>query len=397
MNPIHPYILKELYYESPQSIASLSNRIGKSVPLVAKGVQELLAKEFIEDKGLAQSNGGRRANLFALNNLNLPYILLVAVDQHQITLSLYDFSNTEIKESKKIESSLNADTFIMEELISAIDSYLGDTAMQKIIAISISMPGFVNTALGLNTSYGIADKRCQIRNILETQYQKPTFIENDSTVIAIAEHKFGNAKDIKDVLVINLNWGVGLGMIINNKLFKGSRGFAGEFSHIPLSNLNKICSCGKRGCLEVEASLEAVISHALERMQQGDTSKLSSKINANNSIDINDILYAAKHGDQLAIESFGKIGAALGKGIATLIHIINPEKIIISGFGAKIGEIIMPKVQSALLEYSIQRLSENTKIEISTLENSQLIGTMATAVANLDWKTTLQTTNTNKL
>lgn len=397
MNTIYPYILKELYYQSPQSIASLSNRIGKSVPLVTKGIQQLLSKDFIKDNGLAQSNGGRRANLFALNTDNLPHLLLIAVDQHKISISIYDFSNTALKSCREIKTELSDDESVVNDLIQEIDEYLEDIDIQKIIAISISMPGFVNTDLGLNTSYNPTDKRREIRNILESKYNKQTFIENDSTVIAIAEHKFGKAKDINNVLVINLNWGVGLGMIINSELFKGSHGFAGEFSHIPLSNLNKICSCGKRGCLEVEASLEAVLSHAMDRMQKGDTSILSAKMSDTNSVDINDILYAAKHGDQLAIESFGTIGTALGKGIATLIHIINPEKIIISGFGAKIGEIIMPKVQSALLEFSIHKLSENTKTEISTLDNAQLIGTMATAVANLDWKTTLQKTNTNKL
>jgi len=274
-----------------------------------------------------------------------------------------------------------------------IDKYLTNIDIQQIMGISITMPGFVNTELGLNTSYPTTDERCQIKNIIEQRYKKRTFIENDSTAIAIAEHKFGRAKNTNDVLVINLNWGVGLGMIINGKLFKGSSGLAGEFSHIPLSNLNKLCSCGKRGCLEVEASLEAVISNVMEKIKKGDTTILSTK----KEIDINDILSAANNGDQLAIESIGAIGYTLGKGISTLIHIINPEKIIISGFGAKMGKFLMPQVQSAILEYSIQRLSANTKIEISTLNSPQLIGTMATAVGNLDWKSITHKTNTNKL
>ncbi len=384
MNAINSHILREFYYESPQSIASLSQKIGKSVPLITKGVQHLLAKGFLKDQGLAQSNGGRRANLFSIHTENLPNILLITIDQHSVTLGIYDFSNRSISENKEVKISITKNESTIDELLKEIDGFLIQNNIDQITAISITMPGFVNTILGVNTSYSKSDNRYNIRNIIEKKYHKPTFIENDSTAIAIAEHKFGAAKDIDDVLVINLNWGVGLGMIIDNKLFKGSSGFAGEFSHIPLSNLNKLCSCGKRGCLEVEASLEAALTYAVTKIERGETSSLVKLTHSSQNLNINDLTEAANLGDQLAIESFGSIGYALGKGIATLIHIINPEKIVVSGFGANIGQFLMPQIQSALLEYSIQRLSENTTVQISELNKPQLIGTMATAIINLD-------------
>lgn len=392
MNTNSSHILREFYFESPQSIASLSQKIGKSVPLITKEVQHLLKKGLLKEMGLAQSNGGRRANLFALNSNNLPRLLLVAINQKEIVLSIYDFSNQPIREKEIIDIAFHSDEMTINTLLLEVDEFLKKHETSNIVAISITVPGFVNTELGVNTSYSEKDKRRKIRSILEEKFQKPTYIENDSTAIAIAEHKFGHARSSSDVLVINLNWGVGLGMIINNKLFKGSSGFAGEFSHIPLSNLNKLCSCGKRGCLEVEASLEAAINYAVQKIKNGETSALVNKYNSNGTLEILDILQAAHNGDQLAIESFGSIAYALGKGIATLIHIINPEKIIISGFGVKIGQLLMPQIQSALLEYSIQRLSEKTTIIISELDDAQLIGTMATAVANLDWKLIIQDT-----
>lgn len=392
MNSNSSHILREFYFESPQSIASLSQKIGKSIPLTTKEVQHLLKKGLLKEMGLAQSNGGRRANLYALNSDNLPRLLLVAINQKEIVLSIYDFSNQPIQEKQIIGIAIHSDEMTMDTLLVEIDEFLKKHEKSNIVAISITVPGFVNTELGVNTSYSEKDKRREIRSILEERFQKPTFIENDSTAIAIAEHKFGDARSSSDVLVINLNWGVGLGMIINNKLFKGNRGFAGEFSHIPLSNLNKLCSCGKRGCLEVEASLEAAINYAVQKIKNGETSALVNKYNSNGTLEILDILQAARNGDQLAIEAFGSIAYALGKGIATLIHIINPEKIIISGFGVKIGQLLMPQIQSALLEYSIQRLSEKTTIIISELDDAQLIGTMATAVANLDWKLIIQDT-----
>lgn len=390
MNTIRSQILREFYFESPQSIALLSQKIGKSVPLTTKEVQQLLAKGLLKDMGLAQSNGGRRANLFSLNYDNLPHILLIVINQKEVVLNIYNFANQPIQESQTHPINLQKGPKAITELLQAIKSYLANYQQNKLAAISVTTPGFVNTELGLNTSFPEGDARREIRRILEDQLNLPTFIENDSTAIAIAEHKFGKARNANDVLVINLSWGVGLGMILDKKLFKGSSGFAGEFSHIPLSTLNKLCSCGKRGCLEVEASLEAVIAYALAKIERGEISALNDKVTSDNTLAIQDVLYAAHQGDQLAIEAFGAIAYALGKGIATLIHIINPEKIIISGFGVEIGSILMPQIQSALLEYSIQRLSEKTNIEISDLHNVPHIGAMATAVANMDWKIVIQ-------
>src|SRR5690606_37149101 len=90
-------------------------------------------------------------------------------------------------------------------------------------------------------------------------------------------------------------------------------------------------------------------------------------------------------GNQLAMEAVNKIGYMLGKGIATLIHIINPELVLISGRGAKAKDVLLPKIQSAVLEFSIKRLSQNTKIQFSNTENRQLLGSDL-KVINSPWK-----------
>src|SRR5690606_39883145 len=99
------------------------------------------------------------------------------------------------------------------------------------------------------------DERVALRDRLIQRLGLPVYMDNDSSAIAIAELHFGAAKGLRDVMVVNVGWGIGLGMIVNGTLFRGHNGFAGEFSHIPLSDSNNLCSCGKRGCLEVDASL----------------------------------------------------------------------------------------------------------------------------------------------
>src|SRR5690606_38198097 len=102
---------------------------------------------------------------------------------------------------------------------------------------------------GINYTYLDAGKQ-SIPQYISKKIKLPVFIDNDSSLIALSELKFGLAKSIKDVLVINLGWGIGLGMVINGQIYRGASGFAGEFSHIAISESGALCSCGKQGCLE---------------------------------------------------------------------------------------------------------------------------------------------------
>lgn len=379
-------ILTALYNQTPQSIAELSSAIGKSIPNITKSVQELLNENLINSEGLAPSTGGRRAIHYSLNTEFLPRILVVAIDQYNTSISLMNLANQPIKETKQENIKLHQIENPAKKILTLITDFLHDQNKEHILAVGVSMPGFVDSEKGINTSYSNDHPLYQLRDIIQKHLQIPTYIENDSTAIAISEHIFGKARGINNALVINLNWGVGLGMILEGKLFKGHSGYAGEFSHIPLSNLNKLCSCGKRGCLEVEASLIAALEYASEEIEKGQISQLTVHYGQLGTITIDQLIAAALNGDQVAIESFARIGYMLGKGIATLIHIINPEKVIISGKGAEIGQILLPQIQASMLEFSIQRLSKDTIIEISSLHNAQIIGTAAIAVSSSNWK-----------
>ncbi|WP_164126269.1 ROK family transcriptional regulator [Sphingobacterium luzhongxinii] len=380
MDTVNYTIVRELYFSGTQSIADLSNSIGKSIPNITKTIQRLLEQKIITSEGLAPSTGGRRAIQYSLNTENLPCILAIALDQFNTTVTLVDFSNTALKDTVRVSLNVLTHQAPSELLLELVDNYLKDQPVHNIVAIGITMPGFIDSAHGINTSF---TRLRDIRDVLQNHLHIPTYIENDSTAIAIAEHNFGKAKGSSNALVINLNWGVGLGMILENRLFRGSTGFAGEFSHIPLSNINKLCSCGKRGCLEVEASLIAAIEYATLKLEAGEVSQLGQNYKQPPTITIDQLMEAAINGDQVAIESFAKIGYMLGKGIATLIHIINPEKIIISGKGAKVGAILLPQIQASILEFSIHRLSKNTSIEISDLTDVQIIGSTCIAISSI--------------
>lgn len=377
-------ILKALYFQSPQSIADMSKSLNKSIPLITKSVNSLIEMNLIEENGLAASTGGRRAIRYQLAQSLEYYTLIIVVDQLYTSVYIYDLNNNIIDEISEQYNPLTSESEALKNIITYTERLFNHSKLEreKILGIGISMPGFIDNKKGINDSYSVDSKLYHIRKRIEEHFKIPCIIENDSTCIAFAEQKFGAAKNINSALVINLNWGVGLGIIVNNQMFKGSSGYAGEFSHIPLSNKNELCACGKKGCLEVEASLTAALKHVKNAIASGENSNLEL-LQDNILAQGDSLLDQALKGDQLAISSLGKIAYMLGKGMATLIHILNPEYIVISGRGSKAGKILLPQIQTAMNDFCIPRLAKVTKIKISTLyKHAQSLGTTALVIEN---------------
>lgn len=363
----------------------MSVRTGKSIPNVTKVINQLTELGIVLECGYAISSGGRRPLQYRLNHQNLPNILSVSIDQYYTSITIYDLSFDILGTVKTIRNPVAAGDTCMAEIKAIIGEALEAHVGQPIMAIGLTIPGFVDSATGQNHSYAANHPLFDLCQTIQDHFGIQTWMENDSTAIAIAEKNFGEAQRSQDVLVVNLNWGVGLGMIIHDRLFKGHSGYAGEFSHIPLSDENTLCSCGKRGCLEVEASLTAAVKSASIRLSEGEISSLQSIFSEQGSIHGDQLMDAANEGDQLAMESLNKIGFMLGKGVATLIHIINPEYVVISGRGAKVGRILLPQIQSALMKYSIDRLSKHTSLLISDLTQVQLLGGACVALEKAKW------------
>jgi predicted NBD/HSP70 family sugar kinase len=175
-------------------------------------------------------------------------------------------------------------------------------------------------------------------------------------------------------------------MILEGKLFRGNDGFAGEFSHIPLFKNGKLCSCGKTGCLETETSLSYMIQKAKAEIRSGRATYLT-KIH----LDESDHEAVAKHfidaailGDTLVIEIISAVAFNIGRGIAILMHLINPGKIILSGRMAGVGRIWLAPIQQAINEFCIPKLVSNTKIELSKLgHEAEIIGAATLVIENI--------------
>jgi predicted NBD/HSP70 family sugar kinase len=358
---------KHLYFGGSLSINELSALANKSLPLTIKILNQLLAENEVIETGLANSTGGRRPQTYSLRH-DLMYVVAVAVDQLVTRIALIDMHGKHHNKMGSIELVLKNNSNALEALATFIEDYIERSGINRkyIAGIGIGMPGFVDFNKGINHSF-FKTSQGSIVKYIESKTCLPVMIDNDSSLIALAELRHGAGKGKKNVMVLNIGWGVGLGVILNGSLFRGNDGFAGEFSHIPIFTNNKICSCGKMGCLETETSLIYIIQKALEGIEAGEPTILK-----NLSIDhaekaSREIMKAALEGDKFSISLISKAGYNIGRGIAILAHLLNPGLIVLSGRGSIGGKLWLAPIQQAINEHCIPKIAENLEIEISSL------------------------------
>jgi len=381
---LHYDIIHELYYRKSASCNELSKATKKSIPLVTKVVNEWVEMGYVVEKGYAPSSGGRRPLMYSLIKDKL-FIVVVAMDQLSTRIGIMDLHNEQILPLAVVELKLHHNKTALNELTQHLKDYIKKSGipLHKFIGIGIGMPGFVNVSKGINYTYLDVHNKTLKQHLLD-ETGIPAFIDNDSSLIALAEQKFGAAKSTQEAMVINMGWGIGLGMIINGNLFRGHNGFAGEFSHIPISEESILCSCGKQGCLEAVASLLAVAEKAIEGIKTGRVSSLSYIENLQSKVEVgNAILNEANKGDQYAIELISDAAYKIGRGLSILIHIINPKVIVLSGRSVKVAKLMLAPIQQALNKYCIPRLFADTEIKVSKLGfDAELIGASILVMQN---------------
>lgn len=237
---------------------------------------------------------------------------------------------------------------------------------EKVLAVGIELPGLMNQKQDVNKTYFP-----EIENLsgkLKEVFNLPVFISHDAKLRAFAEQHFGLAKNKKNVLLLQVDWGLGLGIIINGKLYTGKSGYSGEFGHLPIVDNGVLCTCGKQGCLETIVSANAIARMAIQGIKSGNSSMIKELVQGDlGKIDISVIIEAAKRGDQFAISVFNEAAHWLGKGIVYLIQIFNPELIVIGGRVSEASDLISAPIQQAINTFSNRDISNDTVIKFSEL------------------------------
>lgn len=349
------------------SLADLSKELNTSIPTITKLVGELIDEGFLVDMGKQGTTGGRRPSIYGLNP-SAGYLVGTEVRRKSISVAVTNFKGQLIDYYKEVPFVLKNSEESFRELCKLVTDLIEKIGVSHdhVLAYGFNLSGRVNNETGYCFTYFIGEDR-PIAAFLEDELKCPVYVENDSRAMTYGEYICGVANNEEDMLFINVAWGLGMGMITDGKLSYGKSGFSGEIGHFPLLDNDQMCHCGKIGCLETGASGSAIYRIFTEKLSEGRASTLAERFNKGEEITLDDILNAANEEDVLAIEVVEEIGTVLGRAIAGLINIFNPELVVIGGTVSNVKEYLLLPIRSAIQKHSLNMVNKDTTIKLSKL------------------------------
>lgn len=368
-------ILGYLANHGSMTLPELGKRLNISVPKVTVLVNELRNEGLVSDYGKVDSSGGRKPSLYGVA-AEAAYFIGVDVKQSHITIGLLNLDKTLVRNSGKMDYELTNTVESRDTLCGHILDFISGLSVPKdrIKGVGINLSGRVNYRTGHSYSYFHFDDR-PLSEIVEEKIGFPVFLENDSRAMAYGEFCLGAVENEKDVLFLNLDYGIAVGILMGGELYYGKSGYAGEFGHMPVFQNEYICRCGKKGCLETEAAGWALERMFRDKVREGSSSLITTKIAEPDRITMEDIIEAAMADDVLAIELIAQLGDNIGRGIASLINVFNPELVILGGGLLATGDYIGLPIKTAVNKYSLSLVNNDTRLVHSKLgEDAGLLG-----------------------
>lgn len=366
-------ILKYFVANGNSTILELAKDSSLSVPTVSKAVAELLELGYVKEYGKQEAGEGRRPNLYGLNPES-GYFVGVEIKVGFVNLGLMNFRGDLVEIDDNVPCRIDNTMESVDELCGLVVDFINKTDVDRasILNATFCISGRVNSDSGYShTLYNFSEQ--PLTNLLSERIGYPVCIENDTRAFAYGEFMKGAVKGEKDVLFVNVSWGLGLGIILGGELYKGKSGFAGEFGHTHMFDNDILCHCGKKGCLETEASGSALQRNVRRRIEEGESSFLTKS--EGDIYSLENIIDAVNREDPLCIDVIEHIGLKLGESVANLINLFNPELVVIGGVLARTGDFLLQSVAASVRKYSLSIVNKDTRLCLSKLhERGGIIG-----------------------
>jgi|CXWL01.1.fsa_nt_gi glucokinase-like ROK family protein len=376
-------VLRLIHAQPPISRAQMAGITGLNKSTISSLVDDLLTQNLILETGSNTGGAGRPATLLEMNP-QVGLIIGVELGVDFVSVAVTDFLGNIIWRRREDadptedqDKMINQTLGIVKEAMAA-----GKKKNTHFLGLGLATPGTVDIKEGvLIFAPNLHWRNVPFGKIFSEQTRLRVFVENDANAAAIAEHLFGTARQCQDFIFVFAGVGIGGGLFLNGKLYRGKNGYAGEIGHSPImaEPSQTVCHCGNRGCWETYANQYSIIQRIQARLEVKRTSIIPKLIAEHNSpLSIPIIKQAADAGDREAIDSFAEAGHAMGQGLAGLINIFNPEKIVIGGPLSIAGEYLLPAIKETVARHALPEIDQQVEVLLSPFgPDASLLGAIA--------------------
>ncbi|WP_425077991.1 ROK family transcriptional regulator [Ruegeria denitrificans] len=341
-------VLEKIRARGAISRIDIASALETSPATITSATADLLSAGLIEEiESETPSKSARRGRPRVQLKLNGASHLIagVKVARQQVSVILVDFEGTEITSyTHPLDQARMAPDAFAAKIRAVLDQACASAnrSLADLSGVCIGIAGLIDANQNfVHWSSSLTERNVDLSPLLSKVLPCPAFIENDANLVAKAEQLFGLGKGLKNFLVVTIEHGIGLGIVLDGKLYRGERGCGAEFGHLKVQLDGALCQCGQRGCLEAYVGEYALIREATIASEATDPRTLV------------DILAAAKAGDARSISVLARAGQMFGMGVSNLINLFDPECIILSGARGRFDYLhsdeVMARVQNGVV------------------------------------------------
>lgn len=355
-------ILNLLWTEREISRADLSRRTGLSRSTVSAIVNDLLSTGLVKEAYAGASTGGRRPIMLEFQD-DASFIVGIEIGATHISCVLTDL-RCKVRASWSANAPVRDEPQIaLDKMVAAVRSVLDADGIQpeQLLAIGVAVPSPVDNSRPGELLPLIVPKwqGYNIATTLEENFSRPVFIDNDANLGALAELWWAAGPAVSNLVYIKVATGIGAGLIIDGRIFRGSAGIAGEIGHTAIDSNGPPCGCGLNGCLTTFVGTNFLLQHAAEYAQEHGTAAPRT---------LDEFVDAALEGDPRAAELVRYTGERLGIGVANMLNLLNPDTIILGGGITRAGDLLVDAVRSTIEKSSLAASVSNADIRVSALD-----------------------------
>jgi glucokinase-like ROK family protein len=359
-------LLELLRDEGPLSRVALGERLDLPRAKLAGELSRLIDTGLVQVGGPAASRGGRRSTLVHLAE-DLRFIA-VDVGATSVAVAVTD-GRCEVLANERTDCDVRlGPTQVLGRVVDMAGRVL-DKAPGRLMGAGIGLPGPVSFRDGMPVAPPIMPgwDRYPVREELAGKWGRPVTVDNDVNVMALGERHAGVARSLDDLIFVKIGTGIGCGIVVGGRVYRGVAGTAGDIGHIKLDDYGPACACGEVGCLEAYFGGAALARDALTLARSGRSNMLAATLEERGRLTASDVGGAAAAGDFAAANLVREGGRRLGHVIASLVSFLNPGMVVIGGGVSRLGHPLLAEVRSSVYRRSLPLATGNLPIVLSEL------------------------------